>query len=169
LFAAIASFLILAIFVGAQIWVDWELADKAFDAIEEIDAKIAEIDRQLRTLASEPDLEELSLESRRRELLAKRLILQFEAMTVLTNVNQLRFIRSNESVLVLGRARVFVILASSLASGQPELAKAVATKTLANYEAGTSLLDYSPSDINRLRALQAEANAAITKRSERSH
>jgi len=157
--AAVASLTILAIFVGAQVWVDRELAEKAFESIAVTDADIAEIDRRLRAVARDPDLE-----SERRELAAYRLVRQLEAMILLTNVTQLRFIRTSDEVLALSRARLFETLESSLANGEPELAKALAMTSLENAEAGTALLQYSGAEIERLRALVAEADAAIADR-----
>ena len=81
-----------------------------------------------------------------------------EAMVLLSNVTQLRFIRTSDEVLALGRARMFETVESSLASGEPELAKAIAATVLENNEAGTSLLRLSPAESARVRALIAEVH-----------
>jgi hypothetical protein len=155
--ATAAALTVLAVFVGAQVWIDQQLAEKAFESIAATDADIADLDRQLRALPVGPGLE-------RRELAARRLTRQFEAMILLINVARLRFIRTSDEVLALGRARMFETLESSLANGEPELAKAFATTVLARAEAGATLLEYSPAEIERLRALVAEADAAMARR-----
>ena len=159
--AVAASLLLLALFVGVQVWIDRQLAEKAFESIAATDAEIADLDLQQRALPAGPSVE-------RRELAARRLVREFEAMALLVNVARLRFIRTSDEVLALGRARMFETLESSLANDEPELAKAFASTVLARAGAGATLLEYSPSEIERLRALVAEADAAMARRSDPS-
>jgi len=159
--AMATTLLILVVIVGAQVWIDQELAEKAFESIAVTDAQIADINRQLRTLTQDTELDEPERKARRRDLVASRLVQQLEAMILLNSVSRLRFIRTSREVHSLGPARGFEALESLIREGEPELAKAFAEASLSGIETGTTMLDYSPNDVERLQALLAEAEAAM--------
>ncbi|MEE8525547.1 MAG: serine/threonine-protein kinase [Thermoanaerobaculia bacterium] len=160
-FAASAALVTLAAFVGIQVWIDRELADKALVSIDRIDGEIAEIDARIAGLDHLPSGDRRGAGSRRRELSALRLYRQFQALTLLTNVAQLRFIRADPEVQVLGRERMFAVLRSTLDGGQPELVKAMAETTLERAASGVALLRWSALDLRALEAIVAEADAEL--------
>ena len=163
--ATATSLFILAIFVGVQVWADQHLAEKAFESIAADDDAIVDIDRRLRALDGDQAGGGPELASRRRELELRRTILQFEAISLLVHVAQLRFINTDNDVLVQGRRRMFETVESALRKQEPEIAKAFASTVLERIEADADLLDYSAADSERLRALLAEADAGLAERS----
>ena len=164
--AAATSLSLLTIFVGVQVWADQRLAEKAFDSIAEDDAAIVDIDRQLRELERDRNNGGPRLTSRRRQLEMQRVVQQFEAMSLLVHVAQLRFINTDDEVLDLGRRRMFDAIESALRKQEPEIAKAFASTALKRIEADIDHLDFSTADTERLRDLVAEAETAMTQQTE---
>ena len=163
-FATVASLTFVTIFVGAQVWVDMELAGKALASIAAGDAYVAEIDQQLRAAARDPDVNGPSLQALRRELGARRLVRQLESTVLLVSVTRLRFIRTSDEIQILARARLFETITTSLETGEPGFAKALAALAIERAQNSAAALEFSSAEVERLRALVAEADAAMIRR-----
>jgi serine/threonine protein kinase len=155
---------ILVAFIGGQRWIDHRLADKAMDRLELIDAELAELETESKTLRSKLAESDIKEPERARiiheiSIVDSRWILgQFEALRVLNSVSELRFIKTSSEVEPLTRERLLSVINASIDRGKPAIGEAIISTLLERDSEGTLVRPIPKADIELLKRMAAEAS-----------
>ena len=157
------------VIIGTQFWLDHRLAEEAMEMVEKIDVEIDVLKgeaNRLRALRAEASGDEAAaLNSELRQTASRIVFKNIEAFNNARSVVDLRFIRAERSALQLTRDRLFLTIRAALDYGEPELAKAL-TDIVMQRQAEDEASMMSNTDMERLQALAAEAEEAITRATE---
>lgn len=162
--SALLTCLLLSSFFAIRLWQDHRLVEIAWHTIGQIDAEIATLDSSIRRI--EGEMQTASIEEKnkllkmRREMQTTHLLLQYEAVTILHEIQRHRFRSAPKETAALAHTRLFDTVRLAIDSGAPETVRALTSRVIQRNQEGTSLFPYSPSEIERLRALAAEASLA---------
>jgi serine/threonine-protein kinase len=146
-------------FIINQRWIDHQIADKAMERLEIMDAERAELDREakvLNLLLEDHDLPEAERARITHELDiidARWLLGQFEALRVLTSVGDLRFIQTDSHIRPLARKRMISVIETAIERGRPALAEAMIDTLLEREEEETLTDPLTTEDIQLLEHL----------------
>jgi serine/threonine protein kinase len=164
--AAITALALTSAFLGSQRWADHRLAEKAIQQLSVIELEIAELESE--KAAHLAKLAEPTLPASERPLVASEIELnnarwmlaQFEAYRTLRSVVDLRFIRTDSSLIAMTRNRLLATVEASIERGNPELGQAITSTYLERAHEGTLQPPLSPADLERLRKLAEKAARA---------
>ena len=155
---------ILAVFIGAQRWIDHRLEDKAIGRLVLIDGELAELEKEsesLRSKLTEPDLP-VSEQARINHAIgiidSRWFLGQFEAHRLLTGVTELRFIQTDSKIEARTRQRLLSVINASIDRGNPAFAEALIATLLERNEEGTLARPLPKDDVELLKRLAAEAS-----------
>jgi serine/threonine protein kinase len=159
--AALAT-LVLVGFILAQMLIDTRLNEKAMNRMQEIDRELAELTSEADELRSH--LATGEFEEAERKLLefeitmieSRRLIAEFEAIRLIAQIAELRFIRDDPKIWDEARERLFGLIEHSYHVERPGFGLAVIESLLERQEEGTAALPLSSADIDKLKDLERE-------------
>lgn len=147
--------------LATQFWTDHRMANRAVERVTQLDAELADIAAQaedVRGQLKDPGTRKRAeLTQQLKQLDARWVMTEFEAMRLLVSVAELRFEWVEEEIRPLARKRLFVLLDSLIARGQATLAGGLIETLLQRHASRTSALDFSKDDIARLKQFAAEA------------
>jgi len=162
--SALLTCFLLSSFFAIRLWQDHRLVENAWHTIGQIDAEIATLESNIRRI--EDEVQTASKEEKdelfrvRKEMQTSHLLLQYEAVMILRDIQRLSFRSAPKEIAALAHNRLFDTVRLALDSGAPETAHAVTARVLRRNQEGALLFPYSPSEIERLQGLAEEASRA---------
>jgi serine/threonine-protein kinase len=150
--------------VAVQFWTDQRLANRAVERVAELDAELARIAGEAEGVRAAIEdtksngSKRAELDKRLRELDARWILTEFEALRLLVSVAEMRFVWVESEIQPLARKRLMDLVASLIERDQPALAKGLIENVLDRHSAGSSALKLGESDVAKLKQFAAEAD-----------
>ncbi len=157
---------LLVSFVGSQIWLDRRLEQRALAELDLIDGQIFDLGRQLteiqesRATATGDEAERLSHQWR--VGVNRRLLYEFDALSLFADIERLRFLRPDPQLNRVAKKRVFDLIGNAIRANEPEVAAAFVMTLLERHQEGALNVPLTEDEVRRLETLGEEAREMMT-------